>query len=109
MRHSSWWAGQVSACAVLSVARAEAQVVGTFSWQTAPYCNVVTMTVVQQGGLYQLAGSDNLCGAGTAVVTGSAIPTATGAALGFGAALSNAPVGVCCPGDAVRHVVGRRR
>lgn len=64
-----------------------AQVIGTFSWQTQPYCNVVTLTVVQQGGTYQLSGVDNLCGAGTAVVTGTAVPTAQGVQFGLTVAM----------------------
>jgi len=66
-----------------SAAPARAQVVGSFSWQTQPYCNVVTVTIVQQGGLYQLTGADDLCGAGTAPVSGTALPTAAGVVLGF--------------------------
>lgn len=41
---------------------ATAQMVGTFSWQTQPYCNVVSVTVVQQGGSFQLTGVDKLSG-----------------------------------------------
>jgi hypothetical protein len=62
---------------------ASAQPIGTFSWQTQPYCNVITVTVVQQGAAYQLVGSDNLCGAGTAAVTGSAVPTPSGVQMGL--------------------------
>lgn len=76
-----------AAAVVAAVTAANAQVIGTFSWQTQPYCNVVTVTVVQQGGMYQLAGNDALCGAGAAPVTGTAIPTGTGVAFGFVAAL----------------------
>lgn len=64
-----------------------AQVIGTFSWQTQPYCNVVRLTVIQQGALYQLAGTDNLCGGGTAPVTGTAAPAGSTVALGFTVAL----------------------
>jgi hypothetical protein len=65
---------------------ARAQVIGTFSWTTLPYCNVVTVTVVQQGPLYQLTGSDNLCGAGPAPVTGTAVPGGAGVVFGMTAA-----------------------
>lgn len=54
---------------------ASAQTIGTFSWQTLPYCNVITVTVVQQGGQYQLVGRDNQCGGGPAPVTGTAVPS----------------------------------
>jgi hypothetical protein len=62
---------------------AHAQVIGTFSWQTQPYCNVVTLTVVQQGGMYQATGVDDLCGAGAAPSTGTAIVTGSGVAVGI--------------------------
>jgi hypothetical protein len=42
---------------------ARAQVLGTVSWQLAPYCNVLTMTVEQRGATYRLDGTDDLCGA----------------------------------------------
>lgn len=73
--------------ATATASSVKAQVIGTFSWQTQPHCNVVTVTVVQQGGVYQLTGSDNLCGAGTAPVVGTAVPAGAGVAFGFTAAL----------------------
>jgi hypothetical protein len=51
---------------------AEAQVIGTFRWQLLPYCNVVTLTVVQTGSTYALQGTDNQCGGVAAGVTGVA-------------------------------------
>lgn len=64
---------------------AAAQVLGAFSWQLAPYCNVVTVTVTQNGGNYTLDGYDNQCGAGTrAAVVGMAVPNPTGSVtIGF--------------------------
>ena len=44
-------------------ATAEAQPIGTFRWQLQPFCNVVTVNVTQQGGVYTLDGYDNQCGA----------------------------------------------
>lgn len=41
---------------------ASAQVLGTFSWQQQPYCNVITVTVVQVGANYQMDGTDDQCG-----------------------------------------------
>jgi hypothetical protein len=41
---------------------AAAQTIGTFSWQLQPFCNVVTVTVVQQGASYTLDGRDDQCG-----------------------------------------------
>ena len=40
-----------------------ADVLGTFSWQFAPFCNVVTVTIVQDGDGLSLSGSDDNCGA----------------------------------------------
>ncbi len=66
-------------------ARAEAQSLGTFQWQLQPYCNLVTVTVTQNGGLYTLDGYDDQCGAPTrASVVGTAIPNPNGTiTLGF--------------------------
>jgi len=75
--------------AVLGGREASAQVIGSLSWQTQPYCNVITVTVVQQGGSFQLVGSDNLCGAGTAAVTGTAVPAAGGVQFGLTVAQPN--------------------
>lgn len=37
---------------------------GTFRWQQQPYCNVLTLYVVQEGGgNYTLDGTDDMCGA----------------------------------------------
>lgn len=41
----------------------QAQPLGTFRWQQEPYCNVLTLNVVQNGGVYQLTGFDDECGA----------------------------------------------
>lgn len=71
------------ACIVLAAASASAQVIGTFTWQTQPHCNRISVVIAQQGGVYQLAGTDDLCGAGTAAVTGTAVPTAGGVAMGL--------------------------
>lgn len=66
---------------------AQAQPIGSFTWQLQPYCNRVTLSVVQQGALYLLAGMDDLCGAGTGTVNGTAVPAGAGVALGFTIAL----------------------
>ena len=72
---------------VLTGLSAEAQVIGTFSWQTQPYCNRLLLTVVQQRGTYQLVGTDDQCGAASAPVTGAAVPAGTDAAIGVSIAL----------------------
>ena len=65
--------------------RAEAQSLGTFQWQLQPYCNLVSVTVTQNGGLYTLDGYDDQCGAPTrASVVGTAVPNPNGTiTLGF--------------------------
>lgn len=39
-----------------------AQTIGTFRWRTAPYCNVMNVTVTQVGAFYRLEGYDEQCG-----------------------------------------------
>lgn len=60
---------------LLGVGESRGQLLGTFPWQFSPFCNVVTLTVVQQGPALLLSGFDNDCGstngsaaAGTLVV-----------------------------------------
>jgi len=54
---------------------ADAEPLGTFRWQTQPYCNVLTLNVTQTGSVYTLDGFDDQCGAGArASVTGTAFP-----------------------------------
>ena len=70
---------------VLGLARpVAAQVIGTFRWQLLPHCNVVSLTVTQQGAQYLLDGTDDQCGGPhRAGVTGIAFPNPDGT-LGFG-------------------------
>lgn len=69
---------------VLVSTAAEAQTLGTFRWQLQPYCNVLTVTVVQQGAQYQVDGTDDQCGAAQqASVVGRAFPNPDGL-IGFG-------------------------
>ena len=42
---------------------AQAQVLGTFNFQLQPFCNVITLTLTQEGNTYRLAGWDDNCGA----------------------------------------------
>lgn len=77
---------------------ARAQTVGTFRWQLQPYCNVVTVTVTQVGGVYTLSGTDDQCGAATlAAAAGTAFPNPNGT-IGFGFSL------VATPGGSPLHV-----
>ena len=41
-----------------------AQELGTFRWQLAPHCNVITVDVERKGSHYELIGSDDRCGQG---------------------------------------------
>lgn len=49
---------------VVSLPTATAQPLGTYRWQLQPYCNLLTVNVVQTAGVYTLDGWDDLCGAG---------------------------------------------
>lgn len=53
----------VVAAAILAGAAttASAQVIGTFRWRAEPYCNVFTLTVTQNGGVFLLSGFDEPC------------------------------------------------
>jgi hypothetical protein len=80
----------VAAC----VADVSAQPLGVFRWQQLPYCNVLTLNVVQAGAVYQLDGTDDQCGAGTrAAVTGMAFPNPD-STIGVGLAIVTTPGGV---------------
>jgi hypothetical protein len=46
----------------LAAVAAEAQPLGTFTWQLQPFCNVVTVNVTQQGAVYTMDGYDDQCG-----------------------------------------------
>jgi hypothetical protein len=75
-----------------------AQSLGTFRWQLQPYCNVLTMTVVQNGSQYHLDGTDDQCGAARkASVVGLGFPNPDGT-IGFGLTI------VTTPGGAPIHV-----
>lgn len=52
----------ISLLTVGGPAAAFAQTLGTFPWQVAPYCNVVTFTVSVDGAGFRLTGFDNQCG-----------------------------------------------
>jgi hypothetical protein len=71
--------GLAAALALLGVTEVPAQPLGVFRWQLQPYCNVVSLTVVQEGASYILTGTDNRCGASTAApATGTASPNPDG-------------------------------
>lgn len=91
MRRQTWFALVTT---MLSLpAAAGAQSLGIFSWQLAPFCNVVAVEVVQTGGVYRLTGADDQCGAGLATAVGLAYPNPDGT-IGFGLLIVTAPGGV---------------
>lgn len=74
-----------------TAAVAAAQTVGTFRWQQQPYCNVLTLTVTQNGGIYHLDGFDDQCGAAVrASASGLAFPNPNGT-IGFGLTVVSSP------------------
>ena len=78
----------------LSSAPAEAQAIGTLTWQLQPYCNRVTLTITQNGGIYTLDGYDDQCGAAQrAPLVGMATPNPDGS-IGFGLHIVTVPSGL---------------
>ncbi|MGE0814649.1 MAG: hypothetical protein AB7O28_14895 [Vicinamibacterales bacterium] len=68
----------------VATASADAQTIGTFRWQLSPFCNVLSLTIVQQGSFYQLTGTDDGCGStGVAPVTGTAFVSGSSVIMGF--------------------------
>ena len=87
-------AGILAAGAIGVVPVATAQPVGTFRWQLQPFCNVLTLAVVQQGTQFQLTGTDDQCSAATqSSVVGLAFQNPNGA-VGFGLTIVTSPGGV---------------
>jgi hypothetical protein len=91
MPRRTWFA---LAIIVLSVsATARAQSLGIFSWQLAPFCNVVSVEVTQVGSVYRLTGADDQCGTALATAVGLAYPSPNGT-IGFSLLIVTAPGGV---------------
>jgi hypothetical protein len=70
------WFGIVLVAALVAPATSvSAQSLGTYSWQLAPYCNVVTVDVTQLGSTYTLDGYDTQSGGANsrAPLTGMAV------------------------------------
>jgi hypothetical protein len=84
----------IAACGVLVFTSAVvAQPLGTFRWQQQPYCNLLTLNVIGEGGNYTLDGTDDLCGANQkATVTGIASQNGDGT-IGFGLTIVGTPGG----------------
>jgi len=86
--------------------RAAAQPLGTFRWQTQPFCNVVAVAVTQVGGTYRIEGTDDQCGAATqASVIGMAFPNPNGS-IGFGFTVVATPGGVPLAVEATVSLAG---
>lgn len=64
----------VAAAAVwMTASSASAQTIGTFRWRTEPYCNVLQLTVTQNGNVFALNGFDEPCGNPRLPVQGVAV------------------------------------
>ncbi|HUE90098.1 MAG TPA: hypothetical protein VMO26_28790 [Vicinamibacterales bacterium] len=78
---------------LMATGSAWAQPLGNFRWQQQPYCNILTLNVVGEGGNYTLDGSDDLCGASQkASVNGIAYQNPDGT-IGFGLTIVGPPGG----------------
>ena len=83
--------GSIVAAALMVPIPAAAQALGTFSWQLQPFCNRVTVNVVQTGAVYTLDGYDDQCGAGQrAPLVGLATPNPDGT-IGLGFHIATSP------------------
>jgi endosialidase-like protein len=82
-----------------------AQPLGTFRWQLQPYCNVLSLSVTQQGGLYTLDGTDDQCSATgpRASVNGIAFMNPSGQ-IGFGLTIVTTPGGTAVHVDATINI-----
>lgn len=85
--------GLLTAAAALAPAAADAQVLGTFTWQMQPYCNRVSLTLTTTPGGFVLHGVDDRCGAtARGSATGAAVFNADGSvSLNF--SIASAPAG----------------
>jgi len=85
------------ALAMVAATAAQAQPLGTFRWQLQPYCNIVTVAVTQNGGIYRLEGTDDQCGASaSASIIGTAFVNVDGT-IGMGLNVVSAPAGQALP------------
>jgi hypothetical protein len=84
----------VAAALLAAASTVDAQPLGTYSWQLAPYCNVITVSVTQTGSIYTLDGYDTQCGGASnrAPATGMAVPNPSGT-IGLGFTIVTSPNG----------------
>lgn len=86
---------------LVSVRAATAEPIGTFKWQLQPFCNIVTLTVTHDSGVYTLDGFDDQCGAARrGPVVGIAVPNPNGS-IGLGLTIISTPGGEPTHIDAV--------
>ena len=78
---------------LLAPRTAGAQPLGIFTWQLAPFCNIVSVEVLQTGSVYRLQGADDQCGSTLATAVGMAYPNRDGT-IGLGLLIVTAPGGV---------------
>ncbi len=73
---------------------AAAQPLGTFRWQTQPFCNIISVAVTQSGDAYRLEGTDDGCGTtARASVIGMAFAN-PGGSIGGGLTVIAGPGGI---------------
>ena len=85
--------GAVLGGIVCGVTTAQAQSLGSFTWQLQPFCNRLTVTVTQNGSIYTLDGYDDQCGAPQrAPLVGMATPNPDGS-IGLGFHIATSPGG----------------
>jgi hypothetical protein len=99
MMQSTTWRISVAVCvmALLVPVAASAQTIGTFRWQTQPFCNVLTLSISLTGAGYRLEGNDDQCGAPIkASAIGMALPNADGSI--------EVGLTIVSPGAAVLHL-----
>lgn len=78
---------------VCGATTAQAQSLGSFTWQLQPFCNRLTVTVTQNGAIYTLDGYDDQCGAPQrAPLVGMATPNPDGS-IGLGFHIATSPGG----------------
>lgn len=74
-------------------ASAAAQSLGAFTWQLQPFCNRVTVTVVQTGGVYTMDGFDDQCRVGPRAPVVGAATTNPDGTIEFGWTIGTTPGG----------------
>lgn len=88
------WLALVPALLLFPSQPAAAQPMGTFTWQLAPYCNVLSLNTTLDVSVYTFDGFDNQCGASTlATVRGLGVINPNGT-VGIGLDIVTSPGGL---------------